>query len=155
MTAVTGRHPGDPSSHSLAAFLLARLTEDEIIAVDAIENFDEAQLRVTDEVGTHIVRHDPPRVLRDVAAKRAVVQMWLDGIRGQLSQNAPDGLDLVDSAMSLFAAVYSDHPDFRPAWLPAQAPEPRDETSAPSDPGGDAHRSDNVVELRDSRLRRR
>jgi hypothetical protein len=148
---VTGRNVGGHSSATLATFLLARLDEDERIAADAAELFDGAQLQVADDVGAHIVRHDPARVLRDVAATRAVVQIWLDGIAGQLSQNRGEGLDLVDAAMSRLAAVYSDHPDYRPAWSATQdrgqpaVPRARDHHDDGYD---DAGRPDNVVELR-------
>lgn len=61
----------------------------------------------------HIARHDPARVLRECAAKRAII----DTIRlGHLSYNG--NLDEASFWIDLrpLAAIYSDHSDFDPAW---------------------------------------
>lgn len=68
---------------------------------------------------THIARHDPARVLREVAAKRRVLErhrLVIDAEHPDLSPCArcrkvwpcPDLLDL--------ALVWSDHSDYDPAW---------------------------------------
>ena len=59
------------------------------------------------ELGAHIARHDPARVLAEVEAKRAVVD-FADTYEGSFhaSQFLPK-----------LAAVYRNHPDFDPAWL--------------------------------------
>ena len=82
----------------LAKFLTARIDE------------DEAAARVPFPHWPH-VRPDPDgiqwvndRVLREVAAKRKIV--------ADLDLSYPDEEHL----MRLLAAVYSDHPDFDPAW---------------------------------------
>src|SRR6516165_10052883 len=79
------RCPGDPSraerarapmTGDLAAFLAARLDEDEAIArhagsCDFYDDVDDS-VPLADE-RNHILRHAPARVLREVAAKRAIL----------------------------------------------------------------------------------
>lgn len=58
----------------------------------------------------HIARHDPDRVLRQVAALREVVRVsWGTG-------------DPVyeDDLMQSLAAIWEKHPDYRPEWTPDQ-----------------------------------
>lgn len=64
----------------------------------------------------HIARHDPARVLREIAAKRALIadyQRYEAERRRMMNGWAPSTESPVIKA---FAAVYSDHPDFDPAW---------------------------------------
>lgn len=61
-------------------------------------------------VGTHIALHDPARVLRDVAAKRAMVD--------DLDYGGAEMGDAQDHVLRRLASVYSDHPDFRQEWTP-------------------------------------
>lgn len=60
---------------------------------------------------SHIARHDPARVLREVEAKRRIVDryVWLreHGDTGDVAWVLP-----------LLAAAYADHPDYRPEWAP-------------------------------------
>ncbi len=56
-------------------------------------------------------------MLRDVAAKRAMVRMWLDGVSAQRDQPRVQGLDVADAMIMTLVAVYADHRDFRPEWL--------------------------------------
>jgi len=61
----------------------------------------------------HIARHDPARVLREVEAKRAIVDVadrWTYGDE----REAPDG----HAVLRHLAAVYQDHPDYREEWRP-------------------------------------
>lgn len=58
------------------------------------------------EAAEHIVRHDPARVLREVAAKRAILDICVNIMGG------PDYYEMV----AMFADVYSDHPDYRAEW---------------------------------------
>lgn len=58
-----------------------------------------------------IARHDPARVLRDIAAKRKAVttHRW----------HGPDGCeeDRFCPLLTAMASVWSDHPGFQPEWL--------------------------------------
>jgi hypothetical protein len=135
----------------LVTFLTARLDEDEAIAKAATESApapwvpggeDYGAPMVADATGdpliydegtptvqesAHIARHDPARVLRDVAAKRATLK------RHRLYPVQPPicgtccggGGDEVSSVpwpcpdVCAVATVYSDHPGYDPAWAPA------------------------------------
>lgn len=65
--------------------------------------------------GPHIARHDPARVLREVEAKREILEMaW-----HRLGDD-DHGADPASLALPEFLALaYSDHPDYREQWRPA------------------------------------
>ena len=72
----------------------------------------------------HIVRHDPDRVLREVASKRAIIGEHSDD-EGQCARCLDsDGITYLGAytapwpcpTLRALAAVYSDHPDYRPDW---------------------------------------
>ena len=106
----------------LAAFLRARLDEDEAAAraaadgpwtssgpyVDAPGAGIIMQARHTEDAA-HAARHDPARVLREVEAKRAILAQW---------QAQPPDSPVLTNALYQLAAVYSDHPGYRPEWKP-------------------------------------
>jgi hypothetical protein len=80
---------------------------------------------VDEDDGTHIARHDPARVLREVAAKRAVMiaaddatsyDMTVEGDRGVGSRNMIEDPYVGDVILRALASAYSDHPDFNPDW---------------------------------------
>jgi hypothetical protein len=79
--------------------------------------------------GAHIARHDPARVLREVAAKREHLRMYvqqrgmLDHIRTYWDQFTHDTritatalAGVLEAVVRQDAAVYADHPDYNPAW---------------------------------------
>ena len=113
----------------LISFLNARLDEDEAIAQSAAKRMGSPDWRqaATDDgrdtvvmgerevglhslLGTHIARHDPARVLREVEADRKLIAAYED---------VPEfsdpwiGLDL---AVRIRAAIWNDHPDYE-GWL--------------------------------------
>ncbi|MBM4549356.1 hypothetical protein GS445_06580 [Rhodococcus hoagii] len=67
-------------------------------------------------VADHIARHDPARVLREVEAKRRVINGWSDPF-GNLNAEQADAAR-VEKARVLhsLAAVYSDHPEYQQEW---------------------------------------
>jgi hypothetical protein len=66
----------------------------------------------------HAARHDPARVLREVAAKRALLAM--DVSPDEHNNDCVSGyLDAVYDVQLLLAAVWSDHPDYRTEWSTA------------------------------------
>lgn len=80
---------------------------------------------VDEDDGTHIARHDPARVLREVAAKRAVMiaaddatsyDMTVEGDRGVGSRNMIEDPYVGDVILRALASAYSDHSGFDPAW---------------------------------------
>lgn len=116
----------------LAAFLTARLDEDDAAARAAASDDPRARSWADGksdyplvEDGWHVVvvppgstwgqvrhiaRHDPARALREVAFKRAILG-GLQTAAGWSSDNWP-------LSLRLFAAIYSDHPDYLPEWKP-------------------------------------
>jgi len=78
----------------------------------------------------HIARHDPARVLREVAAKRRRLERYLAQDGFDLPEGVEDGRDPDererDEAVKLAledevredAAVCGDHPDYRQEWAP-------------------------------------
>jgi hypothetical protein len=131
----------DHVTADLIAFLRARLAEDEQVAravedrsapwdgqweadgADAARTFNGHVLfyghngPLKPGLVAHVVRHDPARVLREVAAKREVTRLaerahdyhetFLNGFAGAL-----------EHALRLFALPYTDHPDYRQEWAP-------------------------------------
>ena len=76
-------------------------------------------------VGTHIARHDPARVLAECAAKRGAIKAaWADhcAIEGEWgsgqSEEEMSAEDDNPAVVCFLAAVYSDHPDYRQEWKP-------------------------------------
>jgi hypothetical protein len=124
----------------LVEFLTARLDEDEQTARAAtgkyrsptwrVDGDDETLLIYPDDGSTgftfdgpiapHIARHDPARVLADVAAKRRVLERHAecgtgygycdDGGHVVSGGPCPDLRDAV--------APYADHPDYDAGWRP-------------------------------------
>jgi hypothetical protein len=112
----------------LVAFLRARLDEDEAVARDWPDEMDVRWYKVP--------TYTPARVLREVEAKRAIVDLhqletaylesrdddyrpikipevqcyicgWVSDLEGWACQT-----------LRALAAVYRDHPDYDPAWRP-------------------------------------
>lgn len=136
-----------PQALTVTEFLLARIAEDEAAATSAAQAENEGALScgeilpagyawtdgegmvvgvgednalwdcegsdtlcVAPEVSAHMSRHDPARVLAECAAKRAVIEAF--------DPAAPDLDPYVGvSVISMLAAVYEDHPDYRQEWV--------------------------------------
>ena len=126
---------------ALASFLLARLDEDEAAARAATQGGWRADgediVLVSDDPhwngtcianasgydGDHIARHDPVRVLREVAAKRAILRDYQDCAEaaeyaGEIMRAARDAY--ARSLMHLSAA-WIGHADYRQEWAPGAA----------------------------------
>ena len=67
----------------------------------------------------HVARHDPARVLREVAAKRAILERYAVSVK-EAELSAGGWADGYDRALELcvrsVAAVYADHPAYRAEW---------------------------------------
>lgn len=125
---------------TIEEFIRARLDDDERIAREADSGDGEWSFdNRFDHVGTpdetvhslhhseHIARHDPARALRQVAANRTMLTLyathrvygppWEDS---ELDTDGPDrwtGADAVfEALLATTAAIWSDHPDYRPEW---------------------------------------
>lgn len=66
-------------------------------------------------VAEHIARHDPARVLRQVAALRRIVDGCAEDV---LAVIRPRYAEWVLCAL---AGTWADHPDYDPAWTPEEA----------------------------------
>ena len=74
----------------------------------------------------YIARHDPARALREVEAKRRIVEDWEGheertawALANDLSPAHPDERrTAVWAVLRHLAAVWSDHPDYRLEWKP-------------------------------------
>lgn len=75
----------------------------------------------------HIARHDPARVLREVEAKQRIVDDYRITATACRNVTGPEvdspgyaamcaGRDALKSCVTLLAAVWSDHPDYRQEW---------------------------------------
>jgi hypothetical protein len=117
----------------LVEFLQARLIEDELMAVAAIDGSPSWQTHydfrdVKDDQGHyvvqaenvhpsleqagHIARHSPARVLREVEAKRLVIADYLRyDADGDLLRRA-----VTEDILRALCSVYSEHPDYNHAW---------------------------------------
>ena len=114
-------------------FLQARLAEDELTALAAIDSSPRWRASypyrdVKDDDGhyvvqadsrhpsveqaAHIARHAPARVLADVEAKRAVIADYLrlDAAGDLLARG------VVEDILRAMCAVYAEHPDYSPSW---------------------------------------
>lgn len=61
----------------------------------------------------HIVRHDPDRVLRDVAAARARLELLEEAVGA-----GHDSYDLGAALLPLELAAYDKHPAYKDSWRP-------------------------------------
>lgn len=117
----------------MVTFLRARLDEDEAVAKTAAEVAGPVWVPVEEEFGTfhpmgleekvsrwaydseekatHIARHDPARVLRDVESKRQIMELMEGDLRDEYPWSA-------GQVLAYLALPYSDHPDYRQDWKP-------------------------------------
>jgi hypothetical protein len=80
-----------------------------------------------DDVWEHAERHDPARALREVEAKRAIMEladeasgldMSVDIDRAVRPRDTTTDPYVGDMIIRQLAAVYSDHPDYQEEWRP-------------------------------------
>ena len=75
-------------------------------ALDHVAQFKHYRARAD---AVHVARHDPSRVLADIAAKRALIQGTMLGLPH----------DAAPFVLRCLAYVDREHPDFEPAWRAA------------------------------------
>ena len=94
---------------TIAAFLLARIAEDEATAKAGVGAPDLIPLGC----------HDPERVLAECAAKRAIVekaQRADEAFGRQINPATSAASFALTEVLCRLAAPYADHPDYDPAW---------------------------------------
>jgi hypothetical protein len=118
---------------TLLEFLQARLTEDELTGIAAVDGSPAwhsslAFRDVKDEQGhfvveadrhhpsveqaAHIARQCPARALADVEAKRLVIADYLrSDAAGELLERGA-----LENVLRHLSSVYADHPDYNPSW---------------------------------------
>jgi hypothetical protein len=85
---------------------------------DGVVSHVDPQASDDEGVARHIVRHDPARVLREVEAKRRLLEQFRlrgDSVRRTV-QPATGGV--WDDLLRMFALPYADHNDYREKWRP-------------------------------------
>lgn len=65
----------------------------------------------------HIARHDPARGLREIQAKRAVLDVYT--LAHESHDVLGDGFVALDKAVRALAAIWSDHDEYRAEWAVA------------------------------------
>lgn len=118
---------------TLLEFLQARLTEDELTALAAIEGSPQWRSSlsfrdVKDEHGhfvveadrhhpsveqaAHIARYCPARILAELEVKRLMIADYLrSDAAGELLERG-----VIENALRQLATVYAEHPDYNPGW---------------------------------------
>lgn len=125
----------------MIGWLRAQVEEDQRTAEATLQasphwqNLDmDGELRDSANAGTvciapehntraHIARHDPARVLREVAAKKAIIEAWELAHSIVDQPGCPDDrrigeFDGLDEAVRHLAAVYADRPGYDESWRP-------------------------------------
>lgn len=152
----------------LVTWLRAQLDEDERVAKEAVaEHSGEADWAIRDArllwlnvmdscdpasmppgMADHIARHDPQRVFHEVAAKRRIIDLWLDtdnahpgepctySIDADPAGDAPEMVDWhgcerhviayrgrysEDAVLRLLALPYAERDGYRQEWAPEPA----------------------------------
>lgn len=110
----------------LVQFLSDRLNDDEQTARAAGDGWygyePEQQIAfVPPEDSRHIARHDPARVLRDIEAKRQLLDRYAEVASNDIDEPyeyAYGWANGLGAAVRLLALPYADHPDYRDDWRP-------------------------------------
>ncbi|MFF8793350.1 DUF6221 family protein [Streptomyces globisporus] len=125
----------------LVTFLRARLKEDADYARTAFADHNDAgpkwyeqwsgALNIGEEedlvltndsaISRHMERHDPERVLAEVEAKLAIIDLMeraLQFAEGDSEVDHYGALGNAEEALSLLARPFAGHPDYRDDWRP-------------------------------------
>ena len=102
----------------LVEFLLARISEDEAVAVATRDAHDPLDWS-NPGVGFLLLAG----VLRECEAKRRIVALHSEGDKGTCYTCSVNGTRVQDNLIACptlrdLAAVYADHPDYRDEWRP-------------------------------------
>jgi hypothetical protein len=95
----------------LVTFIRARLAEREALAKACSGD----EWAASGDVALHAAANDPAYVLRDIAAKRAIVDAYENAVDIQDQPPYTAGLAY---AIAEIATVDEDHPDYDESWRP-------------------------------------
>src|SRR5258706_16131975 len=108
---------------TLTEFLIARLDEDTATADGLGEQYAAMgpHIEGADRIRLHaLLRVTAIRMLREVDAKRKIVAEYLEALSIQAGykevSSETANRKALEMACRSFAAIWSDHPDFDPAW---------------------------------------
>ncbi|MFD4439007.1 DUF6221 family protein [Nocardia sp. NPDC058519] len=111
---------------TIEEFIEARLDEDEALAKRQEPTWYLVEDDLGREAGTDLMeyfqRHDPARVLRQVAALRATLQHAVaagefdDGYHYEQGDGSTSEVRVDTLIHRALAGIWADHPDFRPEW---------------------------------------
>lgn len=125
---VTRRNPRKRALGELVSFLSDRLDDDEAAARKLLPRAI-LQDALSDQDAT---RSGPVRVLREVAAKRLMLDMWIDRVHADVCHLPVAGPDVADVMIMALVMVYADDPLFKPDWLTDGAERARLRADRPS-----------------------
>ena len=102
---------GGSTRDRILSFLLARLTDDTVQA---------SRLAVAPAGGgPHLPAVcAPERLLREVAAKQAIIKVWLAAVRAEDGTGGRWPHGPCDAVIAELISLYADHPEFDRRWLP-------------------------------------
>jgi hypothetical protein len=105
------QEPGDTAVWQVEEWVPSEHEEGAVPAAIWVTDRSEmgiGQMRPDRGIAAHIAYWDPARVLADIAAKRAIVEVCTVELRM--------GCSTAWSVLLRLAAPYTEHPDFDPAW---------------------------------------
>ena len=96
----------------------------EFHAVIESSGYDASSLTITDDDAEFIAKHNPSRVLAECAAKRAIIESYVNITKaaGKKQPNVETALTLegmregTRMVLAALAFPYKDHPDYRQEW---------------------------------------
>lgn len=97
-------------SDDLVAFLRARLNEHRNAAKEIRTHVDAADMAHTADYTN--------RIIREVYAKRALVDLLHRSLPGECDCEAYGHHGEAEQGLRLLALLYADHPDYRQEWKP-------------------------------------
>lgn len=109
-----GADPGPWKSESLGRHDQAAI---KLAAPTSLIQFDGSRAAAN---GMHVSRHDPARVLREIDAKRQLLNLYAEVAANDVDdvEYANGWANALGVAVRLLAAPYSDRPGFREEWSP-------------------------------------
>jgi hypothetical protein len=122
-----------PDYEELVGFVRARLDEDYRIAKRTNDvhsapwqpiNWGEFCDEYSPDARQHQLRHDPARVLREVEAKKRVIDGCAETLAAEGSWDplvdggSGEPYDLAAFVLRMLTLPYSDHQDYREEWAP-------------------------------------
>jgi hypothetical protein len=118
---VSERPRGGSTRDRILSFLLARLTDDTVQA---------SRLAVAPVGGgPHLPAVcAPERLLREVAVKQAIIEVWLAAVRAEDGTAGRWPRGPCDAVVAELISLYADHPEFDRRWLSARCGAPPPES---------------------------